>query len=46
MKFDMTYYVKLIDTTENLYNKQYDIVNNAQVYREKMIVHKFIVRVI
>lgn len=28
----LTYYVKLIDTTENLYNKQYDIVNNAQVY--------------
>ena len=28
----LTYYVKLIDTTENLYNKQYDIVNNAQIY--------------
>lgn len=31
----LTYYVKLIDTTENLYNKQYDIVNNAQVYSRK-----------
>lgn len=30
----LTYYVKLIDTTENLYNKQYDIVNNAQVSLE------------
>ena len=40
----LTYYVKLIDTTENLYNKQYDIVNNAQV-QNKITVHKFIVRV-
>lgn len=31
----LTYYVKLIDTTENLYNKQYDIVNNAQVYSKQ-----------
>lgn len=31
----LTYYVKLIDTTANLYNKQYDIVNNAQVYSRK-----------
>lgn len=31
----LTYYCKLIDTTENLYNKQYDIVNNAQVYSRK-----------
>lgn len=31
----LAYYVKLIDTTENLYNKQYDIVNNAQVYSRK-----------
>ena len=31
----LTYYVKLIDTTENLYYKQYDIVNNAQVYSRK-----------
>lgn len=31
----LTYYVKLIDTTENLYNKQCDIVNNAQVYSKQ-----------
>ena len=31
----LTYYVKLIDTTDNLYNKQYDIVNNAQAYTRK-----------
>lgn len=31
----LTYYAKLIDTTENLCKKQYDIVNNAQVYSRK-----------
>mgnify|MGYP004659358917 CR=1 FL=1 len=31
----LTYYVKLIDTTDDLYNKQYDIVNNAQAYTRK-----------
>ena len=38
----LTYYVKLIDTTENLYNnnKQYDIVNNAQVYSRKDVSSK------
>lgn len=31
----LTYYVKLIDTTENLYKQQDDIVNNAKVYSRK-----------
>ena len=31
----LTYYVKLIDTTENLYKIKKDVVNNAQVYSRK-----------
>lgn len=31
----LTYYVKLIDTTENLYQIKKDVVNNAQVYSER-----------
>lgn len=31
----LTYYVKLIDTTENLYQIKKDVVNNAQVYSKR-----------
>lgn len=31
----LTYYVKLIDTTQNLYHKKTNVVNNAQVYSKR-----------
>lgn len=31
----LTYYVKLIDTTQNLYQIKKDVVNNAQVYSKR-----------
>lgn len=31
----LTYYVKLIDTTQNLYHNKTDVVNNAQVYSKR-----------
>ena len=31
----LTYYVKLIDTTQNLYKIKKDVVNNAQVYSKR-----------
>ena len=31
----LTYYVKLMDTTQNLYHNKTDVVNNAQVYSKR-----------
>lgn len=31
----LTYYVKLMDTTQNLYHKKTNVVNNAQVYSKR-----------